>query len=66
MTENKEISIWEGRECKDMYHAHFTSRAARDLLIFLKKELKQQSLNNVQGCTFWTLNLNWMDKEDRE
>ena len=43
-----------------------TSRAARDLLMFLKKELKQQSLNNVQGCTFWTLNLNWTDKEDRE
>ena len=45
ITENKEISIWVQRECNDMYHAHFTSRAARDLLIFLKKVLKQQYLD---------------------
>ena len=31
-------------ECK--YHAHFTSRAARDILIFLKKEINQQNLIN--------------------
>ena len=29
MTENNEISKWMRRECK--YHAHSTSRAARDV-----------------------------------
>ena len=28
ITRNKQISKWMVRECK--YHAHFTSRAARD------------------------------------
>ena len=28
-TGKKEINKWMGRECK--YHAHFTSRAARDM-----------------------------------
>ena len=45
----------EGRK----YHAHFTSRAARDILIF-KKRIKQQSLINIQG---WTLYLNLTDKK---
>ena len=46
-----------GRECN--YHAHFKGNN-RYIDTFLKKELKQQSLNNIQG---WTLSLNWTDKE---
>ena len=42
------------RECK--YHAHFTSRAARDRDWYFEKRSKQQSLINIQG---YTLNLKW-------
>ena len=40
-----------GVECK--YHAHFTSRAARDVLI---KEIKQQSLINQYSAKHCDLN----------
>ena len=47
----------EGRK----YHAHFTSRAARDISIFWKKKrIKQRSLINIHG---WTLSLNLIDKK---
>ena len=50
ITGNKEISKCVGIECK--YHAHLTSRAARDIIWYIEKGIKQQSLINVQG---WTL-----------
>ena len=42
MTRNKEINKWDQKEC--MYHAHFTSRAARDILMdILKKDLSKKA-----------------------
>ena len=43
LTGNKQISKCRmGRECN--YHAHFTSRATRDIGKYFEKGIKQQSL----------------------
>ena len=57
ITENKEISKWVGRE----YKYHTSLQGQQEIKIdVLTRELKQQSLSNVQG---WTLYLNWTGKE---
>ena len=54
------MSKWAGREYK--YHTSFQGQQEVKIDIWTR-ELKQQSLSNVQG---WTLYLNWTDKEVRE
>ena len=50
MTRNKEINKWDQKEC--MYHAHFTSRAARDILMdILKKDLGKKAFE--LQCTIY-------------